>query len=195
MDRQEQLFETGADCVGPSEFSADSIEMAELSYETALRVAINLEEIPNCPRSDAGRKVRARFLRRWCTGCDLDGEYWPPNKQATWLEEEILLKWDEYLGPKALKAVFDARFHPNAAHAAGNGFKDLGEKPDLCGTCQGSGWVKIDGKIQACSCGLMTPLLLDLVIDWDQKKSLGAPRRSSHCSNPFGGKPPKKRSR
>lgn len=118
--------------------------MAEvLKLERARALARSLTTIDGFPRYEEAIEATAEDLVRWCRGVDIDGKYWPPERQAYWLVTEARENMaDRWESTAALLAMFNKKFAKPVR--VGNAFVDYSKEPCICGSgkkfkdcCQG----------------------------------------------------------
>ncbi len=84
----------------------------ELEPDIAHRLARRLKGIKGFSWDEENIDATADDLRRWCRGAELNGEWWPPEKQAEWLVEQARDEWREWKGMAALRALLLSKFAP-----------------------------------------------------------------------------------
>jgi hypothetical protein len=80
-----------------------------LDGKIAYKIAERLGNIRGGPRTKVTIEGVARELVRLCRGGHYKGEYWPPSRQAHWLEHEICF-WEKWKGPAGMRRILMDRF-------------------------------------------------------------------------------------
>jgi hypothetical protein len=119
----------------------------KLRPEKALYWADRLHAIKGARQSRPAVEGTAEDLIRWCQGAEIDGHYYPPEEQVEWLVNEAREQWDDWQGPKALRALFCARFMPESRPELKR-YEGYKPTPIACDHCHdtgaletGEGWV------------------------------------------------------
>jgi hypothetical protein len=82
---------------------------------------------------DKAVEVYAKTMLECCCGGYRDDRYWPPQEQAEWLMESIRRNWLRLEAPAAMRKLVENNFTIKEPFT-------LGQKPDVCAKCEGSGY-------------------------------------------------------